>query len=83
MSKRQKKKQFKRQFGFNPPRNFSIQKATQIMKYKKSIIDLFKKLKKVILNLCERIKKPVLEFIKRLKEIRMKFIIEQKRIKRY
>lgn len=30
MNRRQRKKQFKKRYGFNPPRSFSIQTATRI-----------------------------------------------------
>lgn len=35
MNRRQKKKQFKRRFGFNPPRSISIKAATYIMERRK------------------------------------------------
>lgn len=54
MNRRQKKKAFKKRFGFNPPRNISIRTATQIMEYKESIIGIFKRLKAAILNPWEQ-----------------------------
>lgn len=51
MNRRQKKKQFKRRFGFNPPRSISIKAATYIMERRKNIITAFEKIKKAILNL--------------------------------
>lgn len=53
MNRRQKKKQFKRRFGFNPPRSISIKAATYIMERRKNIITAFEKIKKAILNLWE------------------------------
>lgn len=35
MNRRQKKKQFKRRFGFNPPRSILIKAATYIMERRK------------------------------------------------
>ncbi len=61
MNRRQKKKQFKRRFGFNPPRSISIKAATYIMERRKNIITAFEKIKKAILNLWEAVKKPALE----------------------
>ena len=84
MNKRQKKKAFKKRFGFNPPRNISIQTATQLMEYKESIIAMFKKLKTAILNLWEQVKKPVLELSDVLREINKAFITpEEKRRRQY
>lgn len=57
MNRRQKKKQFKRRFGFNPPRSISIKAATYIMERRKNIITAFEKIKKAILNLWEAVKK--------------------------
>lgn len=42
MNKKQKKKQFKKRFGFNPPRNISIHRATQIIKTKKISLQLLR-----------------------------------------
>lgn len=67
MNKRQKKKQFKKRFGFNPPHNISIHRATQIIKNKENIIAAFERMKKAILDLWERIKKLVLELAEELK----------------
>lgn len=61
MNRRQKKKQFKRRFGFNPPRSISIKAATYIMERRKNIITAFEKIKKAISNLWEAVKKPALE----------------------
>ena len=68
MNRRQKKKQFKRRFGFNPPRSISIKAATYIMERRKNIITAFEKIKKAILNLWEAVKKPALELATALKE---------------
>lgn len=79
MNKRQKKKQFKKRFGFNPPRNISIHRATQIAKNKENIIAAFERMKKAVLDLWERIKKPALELAEALKAAGTAFIssIEQ------
>lgn len=74
MNRRQKKKAFKKRFGFNPPPNISIQTATRIMEYKESVIAMFKPLKAAILNLWEQVKKPALELAEALKEIYTAFI---------
>lgn len=74
MNRRQKKKQFKRRFGFNPPRSISIKAATYIMERRKNIITAFEKIKKAILNLWEAVKKPALELATALKEAATAFI---------
>lgn len=74
MSRRQKKKQFKKRYGFNPPRNFSIQTAIKIMECRENIIATVKKLKKTILDLWEVLKEPLLELAEALKEIGTAFI---------
>lgn len=61
MNRRQKKKAFKKRFGFNPPRGISIRKATRIMEHKETIIATFERLKAAMLNLWEQVKKPELE----------------------
>lgn len=38
MNRRQKKKQFKRRFGFNPPRSISIKAATYIMERRNDVV---------------------------------------------
>ena len=65
MNRRQKKKQFKRRFGFNPPRSISIKAATYIMERRKNIITAFEKIKKAILNLCP----PTKEYVQELQNI--------------
>lgn len=81
MNKRQRKKQFKKRFGFNPPRNISIRTATRIMEHKENIIAIFNRLKAAILNLWEQVKKPALELAEALKEIHTAFItpVEKRR----
>lgn len=74
MNRRQKKKRFKRRFGFNPPRSISIKAATYIMERRKNIITAFEKIKKAILNLWEAVKKPALELATALKEAATAFI---------
>lgn len=79
MNRRQKKKAFKKRFGFNPPRNISIRTATQIMEHKENIIAIFNRLKAAILDLWEQVKKPALELAEELKKIRTAFISVQER----
>lgn len=64
MNQRKRKKQFKKRYGFNPPRRFSIQTATRIMEKKVEIVAGFERLKAEILNLWE----PIREFIKEVAE---------------
>lgn len=60
MNRRQKKKAFKKQFGFNPPRNV----------YKlKNIIAVFKRLRIEILGAWKRIKQLVLNLMEKIKKI--------------
>lgn len=68
MNKRQRKKQFKKRFGFNPPKNIPISTATQIMENKETIIEVFEKIKKEALDICEKMKRPLLELAKNTKE---------------
>lgn len=79
MNRRQKKKTFKKRFGFNPPHSISIRTATRIMKHKEYIIAAFERLKAAILNLWEWVKKPVLELAEKLKKIGLAFISVQER----
>lgn len=74
MNKRQSKKQFKKRFGFNPPRNISIHRATQIMKNRENIIVAFKRMKKAILDLWEQVKKSALDLVEALKAAETAFI---------
>lgn len=84
MNRRQKKKAFKKWFGFNPPRNISIRTATRIMEHKENIIAIFNRLKAAILNLWEQVKKPALELAEALKEIHTAFITPaEKRRRQY
>lgn len=82
MNRRQKKKQFKRRFGFNPPRSISIKAATYIMERRKNIITAFEKIKKAILNLWEAVKKPALELATALKEAATAFISNKEKHRR-
>lgn len=74
MNRRQRKKQFKRRYGFNPPRNITIQTATKIMERRESIIAAAERLKIAILNLWESIREPLLQFAEILKEFGTAFI---------
>ena len=82
MNRRQKKKQFKRRFGFNPPRSISIKAATYIMERRKNIITAFEKIKKAILNLWEAAKKLALELATALKEAATTFISNKEKHRR-
>lgn len=62
MNRRQKKKQFKKRFGINPPRGISIKTATCTMQHREKVIAAFERIKKAILDLWEMIKQPALEF---------------------
>lgn len=61
MNRRQKKKQFKKRFGINPPRGISIKTATHTMQHREKVIAAFERIKKAILDLWEMIKQPALE----------------------
>ena len=82
MNRRQKKKAFKKRFGFNPPRGISIRTATRIMEHKETIIAIFERLKAAILNLWEQVKKPAIELAEALKEIHTAFITPAERRRR-
>lgn len=82
MNRRQKKKAFKKRFGINPPKGFSIHTATQIMEHKEKIIAAFESLKKAILDLWECIKQPALELAEALKEAGTAFISAKERKRR-
>lgn len=69
MNKRQRKKQFKKRFGFNPPHNISVQTATRIMQNKESIIAAYKRLRAAISDLWERLKEPLYKLAEALKDI--------------
>ena len=69
MNRRQKKKAFKKRFGFNPPRGTSIRTARRIMEHKEKFEQLFERMKAAILDLWERVKQPVLELAEELKKI--------------
>lgn len=77
-----KKKQFKKRFGFNPPRNISMQTATRIMENKESVIAACERLKAAINDLWEQLKKPLLELVEALKEIKTAFIDHMERNRR-
>lgn len=68
MNRRQKKKQFKKRFGINPPRDISIKTATHTMQHREKVIAAFERIKKAILDLWEMIKQPALELATALKE---------------
>jgi len=77
MNRRQKKKAFKKRFGFNPPRGISIRTATRIMEHKETIIATFERLKAAILDLWERVKQPALELAEALKGCRMAAVLDR------
>jgi predicted glycosyltransferase len=79
MNKRQKKKRFKRRFGFNPPRNMSIQTATRIMENRETIMINFERLKKAIYDLWERIRQPLFELAEELQKIKIALIDTQEK----
>lgn len=79
MNRRQKKKQFKKRFGFNPPREFSIHNATKIMENREKILAMFGSMKRAILDLWEQAKKPAFELVEELKKIETAFISVQER----
>lgn len=64
MNQRKRKKQFKKRYGFNPPRRFSIKTATRIMEKKAEVVASFERLKAAILNSWE----PIREFVKEVAE---------------
>lgn len=68
MNRRQKKKQFKKRFGINPPRSISIKTATYTMQHREKVIAAFERIKKAILDLWEMIKQPALELATAIKE---------------
>lgn len=68
MNRRQKKKQFKKRFGVNPPRGISIKTATHTMQHREKVIAAFERIKKAILDLWETIKQAALESATALKE---------------
>ena len=82
MNKRQRKKQFKKRFGFNPPRNISIQQATRIMQHKESIIAAYERLRAAISDLRERLRKPLFELAEALKDIATALISSREKQRR-
>lgn len=83
MNIRQRKKRFKKQFGFNPPKSLTIRTAIQIAERREEIIAAVERLKKAILDLWEIIKKPALEFVEAVKAAAKAFISEPERQRRY
>lgn len=79
MNKRQKKKAFKKLYGFNPPRGISIRMAMQFIGYKEIIMAAFGWLKAAMLDLWERVKQTALELAGSLKEIHTAFISSAER----
>lgn len=69
MNRRQKKKAFKKRFGFNPPRNIPIHTATCFMEIKENFFVIVKKIKNAIVNLCEMVKGVTLELAEELKKL--------------
>lgn len=82
MNRRQKKKRFKKQYGFNPSRSFSIQAAKKIAENREKIIAAIEGLKRAILALWESIKKQALELAEVLKAAATAFISEPERKRR-
>lgn len=82
MNRRQKKKMFKKRFGFNPPNNITIYKAIWIAKHRKIFIEAVERLKRAISDLWESIKQPALQLAEALKEIATAFITAQERQRR-
>lgn len=82
MNKRQKKKAFKKWYGFNPPQGISIRTAMRFMGYKETIMAAFGRLKAAMLGLWERLKQTALELAGALKEIYAAFISSAERRRR-
>lgn len=82
MNRRQRKKRFKKRYGFNPPRRFSIQTATKIAENREKIMAAFERLKRAILDLWESIKKPALELAEAIRAAATAFISEPERKRR-
>lgn len=82
MNRRKKKKQFKKRYGFNLPRNFPIQTAKRIAENRGKILAAFERLKRAILDLWEGIKKPALELAEALKAAATAFILKPERKRR-
>lgn len=82
MNRRQRKKQFKKRYGFNPPRSFSIHTATRIAENRGNIMAAFERLKRAIMDLWESIKKSVLELAGAIKAAATAFISEPERKRR-
>lgn len=82
MNRRQKKKQFKKRFGINPPRGISIKTATCTMQHREKVIAAFERIKKAILDLWEMIKQPALELATALKEAMTALISDKEKRRR-
>lgn len=82
MNIRQRKKQFKKRFGFNPPRNVSVQRATKLMAHKENIIALAEKMKKAALDLWDWAQKAALELAEALKKIGTALLTEAEKRRR-
>lgn len=79
MNRRQKKKQFKKRYGINPPRGISIRRATRIMEYRKTIAERVQRVKAAIMELWEAIRKPLADLIDAIVEAAKSFLtVEQK-----
>lgn len=74
MNRRQKKKAFKKRFGFNPPRNIPIKTAIRVMERREKIIKSVERLKAAIMDLWEVAREALLQFTDALKELGTAFI---------
>lgn len=83
MNKRQKKKDFKKRFGFNPPRGINIRTVTRIVERKEIIIATFERLKVTLMDLWERAKQLVAKLAEALKEACTAFITSPERRRRH
>jgi hypothetical protein len=66
---KQEKKQFKKRYGFNPPKNMSIREATWVMENKGRITKAFEKMKKVILDMREVVEQGIFGTVKKSQKI--------------
>lgn len=57
MNRRQKKKNFKKKYGFNPPKNISLTKAEQAMKVALNCKRLWEDVRTAVLEVVEVVKK--------------------------
>lgn len=74
MNRRQKKKAFKKRFGFNPPKNIPIRTAIKVMERREKILKSAEKLKAEIMELWEAVREALLQFADTLKELGTAFI---------